>query len=335
MKTRFSCHLTGRDWWKPFLVFFAVLVFLNLQMQDASSKITLATKGRELTSIILYYFVIYALFILVQAASLIILSSRALPKIVLGDTCSSFHGKMLPYLGINIKGFLLTLITLGLYYPWYSRSLLAYYYSSVTIQDAPLIFTGTAKKLFKYFIFGLLLPLLVWSIAFGLTFGMAILSYTTTGEIDTSHVFLTILLFFSLFPLLAPFLYLSLRWSLSVQWKSRTLVINITFWDGLFFFIKQIFLACITLAIYLPAVYINTYRFFASQSTLAEEGQESIVIGFDGTNREGFGFIWKQILLSLITCGIYFPWAYAKILCFFINGTWLDEKSSDTTALEA
>jgi len=38
-----------------------------------------------------------------------------------------------------------------------------------------------------------------------------------------------------------------------------------------------------------------------------------IAMGYDGDQFSAFLFMWGQILLTVITLGLYYPWAFSKI----------------------
>ena len=46
-------------------------------------------------------------------------------------------------------------------------------------------------------------------------------------------------------------------------------------------------------------------------------------MGYDGDQVNDFLFMWKQILLTIITVGIYFPWALTRIAQRLLSQTFL------------
>ena len=69
----------------------------------------------------------------------------------------NFEGKGSELFGIFIDNFFLNLLTLGIYYPWAKAKQLRYYYSSTSINNSDLQFSGSGKEMF----FGLAKALLV------------------------------------------------------------------------------------------------------------------------------------------------------------------------------
>jgi uncharacterized membrane protein YjgN (DUF898 family) len=63
--------------------------------------------------------------------------------------------------------------------------------------------------------------------------------------------------------------------------------------------------------------YARVQTHFTAKTVLSNPGSQIGSLGFDGSIGKGFGLIWGQSLLSLITLGVYIPWGSAKI------GRWL------------
>src|ERR1044072_4487921 len=72
-----------------------------------------------------------------------------------------FYGSGGDYFKILIVNSILSILTLGLYYPWAKEKKLKYLYSKNTFDETPFVFSGTGKEMFKGFIkaFGLLILL--------------------------------------------------------------------------------------------------------------------------------------------------------------------------------
>src|SRR5690606_13026669 len=63
-----------------------------------------------------------------------------------------FKGDGLEYFKIMIVNWLLTVVTLGLYYPWARAKKLKYLYSHTEINDESFHFSGTGKEMFIGFV---------------------------------------------------------------------------------------------------------------------------------------------------------------------------------------
>ncbi len=72
---------------------------------------------------------------------------------------SSFRGKGSEFFGVVVINWLLTVITLGLYYPWAKERTLKYLYANTYLENDRFQFSGTGKEMFVGFIkvFGMFL----------------------------------------------------------------------------------------------------------------------------------------------------------------------------------
>ncbi len=64
----------------------------------------------------------------------------------------AFFGKGSEFFKIQIVNAILTILTLGLYYPWAKEKTLKYLYSKNTFEATPFVFSGTGKEMFRGFI---------------------------------------------------------------------------------------------------------------------------------------------------------------------------------------
>ena len=105
-----------------------------------------------------------------------------------------FVGKGEKLFGIYMLNILLTIITLGIYYPWAKRNTLVYLYEETLLDNNRFTFHGTGAEMFKGFIKAILI--------FGALNGM--LTYGTTSGNQTITIVTTILYFIG-FIILIPF----------------------------------------------------------------------------------------------------------------------------------
>ena len=59
-----------------------------------------------------------------------------------------FNGKGSDYFGLWIINSFLTVITIGLYYPWAKATKLKYFYSNTTLDGHSFTFNGTGNEMF-------------------------------------------------------------------------------------------------------------------------------------------------------------------------------------------
>ena len=81
----------------------------------------------------------------------------------------NFHGKGGEYFSIVIVNWLLTVITIGLYYPWAKARQLQYLYGATELEGDRFTFHGTGKEMFK----GFIKAILIFAIIYGGFFALA------------------------------------------------------------------------------------------------------------------------------------------------------------------
>lgn len=121
-----------------------------------------------------------------------------------------FFGEGSKYFGIIVINLLLTVITLGLYYPWAKAAIRKYMWNETELDDSRFEFHGTGKEMFKGFI-----------IAYALFFGLFLMVSLNMGG---PWMFAAIILFYVGMILLIPI-------ALFGAWRYR---ISRTSWRGVF-----------------------------------------------------------------------------------------------------
>ncbi len=325
MKENFSCTLTGSQWWKPLIGYFVLLLALFIPFEFAIIRMSLPGAENPGSSL-LFMLVMLILIIILEAAFSIIIYRIVYPSISIRNESFKFNGQIGPFIKLYLIGSLLSLITLGFYFPWFTKKLMDYITENTEFKGEKTFFLGKAGKLLKYYLLALWLPLIVWAI---LVIGIAGLAGVVAAFSTPLAIILGIIagiLYLFIFVIIIPFMYLAYKWQMDMQWKNIRITWKTEFWPSSLFLAGQVLLTIITVGIYFPAFYIKSYRYFIGKTVLETNGEEISRLGFK--NDSGFGYIWGQTLLSMITMGIYLPWAYANCLRYFINNTYIEDKQS-------
>lgn len=322
MKQNLVCTLTGKDWWKPFMLFIALFLAIFIPVQLASMGPT-TDPGKAMAT---FFFVLAmeGLLIVIQAAFSVVLMKIAYAAISAADKPFSFTGEIGQYVKINIIGFLLCLVTLGFYIPVFARKVTAYVVEHSAYDGEKARFLSRTGKLYKYYVLALLLPVIALLVIF-----IAILANSpiaANSPVAGSAGGIILAVYLVLFIALIPFIYLAYKWMVNIGWKGLTITWDTQFWPSCAFLLGQLLLSVVTLGIYWPAAVISVYRYFAEKTIISENGAEKSRMGFEGKTGKGFALLWGQTLLTLITCGIFLPWAYANCLRYFVNATVVREK---------
>ncbi len=316
MKHHFSCNLTGYDWWKPFLGFFFLSLVLNTAVQNSIKDTEAVQSMAVLVSVVLFMLVLTVILLLIEAFFYIILYRIAFSHISFRGKTFSFTGKKGEFVSLMLVCSLLLVVTLGFYLPWFMTRLTRYIAGHVYYDNTPIQFEGTPGKLLKYYLLGVVLPFIVWIALFGFIVTVSIMSGYMTAEEATAYLGLlgiaSLILFF------LPFMYYMYKWMVNFSWRNYRAYWQTSFWNSVFFIIGQMVLVIITLGIYMPAAMLSLLQYFVNRTVLDKDGQAVGRLEFT-RERGGFAFLWKQILLSIITIGIYLPWAYANTLRYVLS----------------
>jgi len=236
----------------------------------------------------------------------------------------SFHGDGRILFKIWITNLLLTICTLGIYYPWARANVKKYLYSSTYLGDYSFEFHGTGKQMF----FGLLKFLAIFFVcSLCLEFIYDSFIVIDNSEIDTSEIatleyllkqnllllsylLITLLLYA---PISAMFIhgacryrmsktsYRNIRFGYRGSKKSFTLSLS-----------KYTIFTLITVGFYYPW-YVNNVRKYIYSNTRFG----NIKLEFNG---KGIGYaieLLKGCILCVLTLGIYYFWFKKRLFNFF------------------
>jgi uncharacterized membrane protein YjgN (DUF898 family) len=313
MKSNLSLSLHGRDWWKPFLPYWIVILAVEvvLQLTGTSSAWGKAHPG---LAVVISLGSALAMWIVAMIFTIIFLRILA-PKLSYEGESFAFQGKIGEYVWLNIVGILLSIITIGVFLPWYMRRVTDYLASKTSWRGTELKFLGRGGRLFLYMLVGLWAPLIVFIVVIALLVGLNAPLTTREGGVGSAQLVTMLATFFFVLYIFLVFVYLVYKWYVDFSWKDIRVSWKTKFWPSFGLVLGQTALSVITLSVYSPAAFLKLYRYFTERTVLTRGEAEMGHLGFEG--RKGFGLIWGQTLLSIVTLGFYLPWAYANI------GRWL------------
>jgi uncharacterized membrane protein YjgN (DUF898 family) len=221
-----------------------------------------------------------------------------------------YQGKGEDLFGITIINWLLTVVTLGFYYPWAKAKKLQYLYSNTTLNNEPFAFHGTGKEMFK----GFIKALLIFVALYGVLFLFVYLEMPGTG----------LLLFYLGFLAILPI-------AIHGAYRYR---MSRTSWRGIRFgyrgdrkeftleFLKNIGLTIITLGIYGSWMSINLRKYIIGNIRFGNSEFE-----YDGDGAEYFVLNLKGYFLSIFTLGIYTFWWQKDLFDYYVNNLSLHKEN--------
>lgn len=308
MNERFSANLQGSDLFKK------IIAFLVAYIVCMASAVYMISD---------YNMVGYFLCLLLAIASTLFMSFKIAEYLInsvsLGETSFAFSGNFGSYVGLIVKGILLSSITLGIYSPWFMKNLVSFFTDNTTCGDKTISFESTGGKLLKYILLGMCVPMIVVVVLLTMIIGTS-LEYGGSMEYSIIY-FASIILISSLY------LYLVYKWYINFKFGKESVKFNASFGETYLFFLLQYFLCTITLGIYIFAFEVKLIKYIVEKTDLVdEESGKEREMSFDGGIKEGFFLFLGQGILTVITLGIYSPWAIAKIYNWIINNVEISDK---------
>lgn len=298
MKDYFNFSLTGKKFLPIWLLFYvlvltpyvAIIIFADRKTDTPSLWLGVLLLIMVVGSFVFYFYM----------AKLFIEHTHYKDQPLL------FSGKFSSYIGKVLLGFLLSMITLGVYMAWFIRNIIRFFIDQTTLNNAPFSFKGRGVMLFVIFLLTLL-PIMV--VAFIMGSVMAVQGLNG-GEMSTGIT--TVLIQAIIFVVMIPYMYYVYKWMVDAEYKDYRIEWKTQFWPSCLQILIQILLTLITLGIYFPLAYLKLYKYFAER-TFAESPTRKLSFGYELESKADFLFVWGQTLLSIITFGIYYPWAITKI----------------------
>ena len=223
-----------------------------------------------------------------------------------------FQGKGNDFFGIIIVNWLLTIITLGIYYPWAKAKKLQFLYGETSLNGDAFEFHGTGKEMFKGFVKAVVLFLVLY----GLLFLFIYLKAPVVGLILFYLGFLAIL------PLA---IHGSYRYRMSrTSWRGIRFGYRGDKKEFTLNFIKWIFLTIITLGIYGSWMSINTRSYLLKNIRFG-----NIEFNYDGDGGDYFVLNLKGYFLTIITFGIYIFWWEKDFFEYYIDNLSLNHNGKE------
>jgi len=226
--------------------------------------------------------------------------------------CNYHLGK---YIGIIIKGIVLSIVTVGIYIPWLIKNIHRFFTNGVLYNSHKFSFKGKGGKLFLNMTLTTFIPFLLVGIVL-----FSILESTIDLQSQNFLLIYQLIVMFSL----VPNIYLILKWMVDFRYKDYLIRWDTEFFPATGKIALELVLAVITFGIYFPMAYLRLYRYFTEHTKSNVVNAKQISLGYDGDLLSDFLFIWGQILLTVITLGFYYPWAFSRIAQRVLTQTFLE-----------
>lgn len=220
----------------------------------------------------------------------------------------AFYGTGSEYFKILIVNTILTILTLGLYYPWAKEKKLKYLYSKHTFEETPFVFSGTGKEMFN----GFIKAIAIFALLYALFIYLIFMGFTVAAIVS----------FYVALIMLVPFaLHGAYRYRMSkTSWKGIRFGYNGERGELLGIFVKGFVLTVLTLGIYGAWFTTNVRRYILSNINV---GNARFL--FTGEGSEYFWMNIKGYILTLLTLGIYIFWCQKEQFEFLVSNMRLEQ----------
>jgi uncharacterized membrane protein YjgN (DUF898 family) len=323
MKKYFSFNLNAVDFLKVFLPYWVVFLGYEAVVLYLSPLLKKAEKEPSvLLPLLGIFFLAVFVFVLVAFAFSILMMRKYVSAVSLSGQSLSFKGSVPKFVFMNLGGILLSIITLGIYMPWYIVRVSRYLTGEMSYQNKKFEFTGKGGKLFLIMLLSFFVPLAAVIILYACLLTPAFLVSCTYTTATWAYTIPITLIFYII---LIPFIYLIYKWYVSsIRLEAVHFQWNTQFFSSVFYILAQMLLLFVTLFICWPLACINIYRYFAGKTSALSNDKKIGKFGFEGKNGEGFLLFWGQALLSILTLGVYIPWAMKKMGNWMLKNTYYE-----------
>lgn len=230
------------------------------------------------------------------------------------ETNLTFDGKFGAFAGKMILGFFLTIITLGIYSPWYIRTLIAFFSDNTSYNGDNFSFKGKGLNLLGIMLATILIPCIL---LFGI--GMIMTKFTMESPILAQLTIQVIT-----YMIMIPYIYLALKWKINLDYKEYNIALHTEAGSSMGKIFVELALSVVTIGLYSPLAGLRLYKYFL-EKTAATSEDKSVSFKYEFDEWHEFLFMWGQILLTIVTLSIYYPWAISKIGQRVLSKTYTEE----------
>ncbi|MBP1663413.1 MAG: hypothetical protein H6Q19_553 [Bacteroidetes bacterium] len=321
MKNYFNFTLTGKQLfpvWALLIVFFFIpYSFVQYQLQHLQDTLQGVASLGAMTP----WYALMLLLLLVEYAFMFYIVKLTLEHVEYNEKLLTFTGKFGDFMRVLIPGFLLTLITFGIYGPWFLAKIMRFYAGNTRYEQDGIEFKGKGSDLFVIILLTLVIPMvIVMVILISTLVGVALGTDVKPGNMS---VVTTIVMVVLMLLVLIPYCYYVYKWYVNFRFKGYEIQWKTNFWNSAAQIALQLFLSVITIGIYSPLATLKLFQYFAERTEARSEAS-SKTFGYDIEAGKDLLFIWGQLLLTAITIGIWFPWAYCSVNKRILGKTYVE-----------
>lgn len=227
------------------------------------------------------------------------------------STKIEFHGEGGKYFAILFVNIILTILTLGLYYPWARAKNLQYLYGETEFAGSRFTFHGTGREMFKGFIKAILI------------IGSLVVIYQLSIFSKNSMIMLagSLIYFLGILSVIPLAIHGGLRYRMSrTSWRGIHFGYRGNLRELFAICFKGMLLSVFTLGIYSSWFHCELRKYIEDNVRLG-----NVKFSFDGEGKELFFITLKGFIFTILTLGIYSFWFIKNLNHFAINNTKLEQ----------
>ncbi len=218
--------------------------------------------------------------------------------VIIDNTHLQFSGSISEYVKISLLGMFFSLITLGIYLPWYLRNIYRFFAENTSYRGSSASFNGIPQSLLKYIVIFFI--------------GYILFIFLGVEMVLNERIFLLFVFFIILLSWIMGLVNIQLIWSLQISFRGYTTSCTATKVEGALFLLGQFLLSSITLGFYIPWAYLRIITFYTKKLHIKNSAGDRVFLSFLPESGDGL-LILGQAILTCITLGIYRPFAMGNI----------------------
>lgn len=220
-----------------------------------------------------------------------------------------------------LLGALLCVISCGLYLPWFVADLTKSLVGGISYKGVKFDFHGTGVDLLSILVLGLILPFVVLVVVLGVVTAGGIFAESVVANIVGMVMIMaaSIAIYSLSYALLA-------RWMLRLSYGDKVIKSNFSLLGAILYIVEQWAFTIFTLGLYAPMMSLRIMKYFVSEITCGE-GRDCVRLGMRLRSWRDWAYVWGQMLLVVVTLGIYTPWCYARLMNRFVPRIYIDPEA--------
>ncbi len=220
------------------------------------------------------------------------------------------------YASLCVRGVLLTAVTCGVWAPWFAVRLMRYFASHTSFRRENFRFRGRGSTLFAFCAVLCVAPLYI-VMAFMPLVVLAVITDSVGILVGAAAGCVAVIFLISMFRALA------FRWTVDLGWRFSRAAVSVEPFRAAAFLTGQTLLTIVTCGLWWPMALLLGWRYFAVRTVFGEAAVEGR-LGFAFRGWPEYLSLLGQALLTVLTLGLYLPWAWTRVCRLIVGHTYVD-----------